>query len=128
MTLIGGALLGAALGAPAFLGWSGHWPWGLGLWLGEALGVGAFLWIRWSVRSALDPGMGTGSKNPWGLLGHSLARLLVLGLVFFWVLKNPAVSIWAVLSGYMLVQLLATVWQRWVFQGKKRSFTHERDS
>jgi hypothetical protein len=119
MTCTWGALLGAALIIPALVGLSGHWPWGLGLWLGEALGAGSVAWIRSSVRSALSPA--EGAKNPWGLLGHSLARLLVLGLVFFLVLKSPALSIWAVLLGYLLVQLPATLWQRWAFQGRKRS-------
>jgi len=114
-----GLLAGAALIVPALVGYSGHWPWGLGLWLGGGLGLGSIVWIRSSVRSALAPT--EGAKNPWGLLGHSLLRVLLLGLVFFLVLKTPALSIWAVLLGYMLVQLPATLWQRWAFQGRKRS-------
>ena len=118
MTWIWGALAGAALGVPALIGFAGHWPFGLGLWLGEVLGAGSFFWIRGSVRSALDPG--AGSKNPWGLMGHSLARLTVLGLVVFLVLKFSALSVWAVLWGYLLVQLPGPLWQRWDFHGRKR--------
>lgn len=113
-----GTFAGVALCVPALIGWDGHWPFGLGLWLGEAMGAGSFFWIHHTVHSALDPG--NVAKNPWGLLGHSVLRLGALGLVFFLVLKTPALSIWAVLLGYLLVQLPATLWQRGVFQGRKR--------
>ncbi|NTV53493.1 MAG: hypothetical protein HGA76_10855, partial [Candidatus Firestonebacteria bacterium] len=96
----------------------GHWSWGLGLWLGAALGAGALFWMRWSVRAALGPSGAAG--NPLGLLGHTLARILLIGLVFYWVLKKSALSVWAVLLGYTLFQLAAMLWQRWVLQGRKR--------
>jgi hypothetical protein len=118
MTWTWGALAGAALVAPALAGLAGFWPWGLGLWLGEALGAGSFWWIRASVRAALNPG--AGAQNPWGVLGHSLARVLVVGAVFFLVLKFSALSVWAVLLGYLLVQLPGSLWQRGLFQGRKR--------
>ncbi len=110
-------LLSVVAVVPALVGLTGHWNWGLGLWLGAGVGLGAFFWIRWSVRQTLTPN--AGNKNPFGLLGHSLARLATVGLIFFLVLKFPVLSIWAVLIGYTLIQLPTAVWQRVVATERK---------
>jgi hypothetical protein len=103
-------LTGAAILIPLLLGGLGYGSWAGGLGLGELLGLGSFFWIRWSVQKALTPDKS--GNNPFALLGHSLLRLSALGLVFFIVLKFPALSIWAALIGYTLIQLPAAVWQR----------------
>jgi len=87
--------------------WLGGEPrWALGLVCGEALGAASYLWIGFSLRRGLtrDP---TGLRRNWWW--HSLIRYAVLAGALYLALAWPAVTIWAVLAGYTLVQLPAAV-------------------
>jgi len=96
----------AAAALPAFF-YVQHMPsWALGAILGECLGAVHYVWVSATVRRGIQPARG--ADVAWFFM-HSIARLVVAGLVFFLALKWPAVNIWSVLAGFSLVLLPASL-------------------
>lgn len=84
----------------------GRYDWALGCLLGETLGLVSYIWIGLSVRRLLTA-TSQGARRP--LLIHSLGRYLMMGLALFFSVKQPGISVWAVIIGYSIIQLPAAV-------------------
>lgn len=80
--------------------------WALGLVFGEFLGAVSYIWIGLSLKRALTQDPKRLRRNWWW---HSSIRFALLGGALYLALVWPAVTIWAVLAGYTLVQLPAAV-------------------
>jgi hypothetical protein len=104
----------ATAAAAAVLGPAGVWlaglpAWAWGLWIGEALGLGLFIWIRRTVREAFQAEASRPAKKTLGW--HSTLRLILTTVVLIAVMKTPGVNLWGVVLGYTLVQVPALLWQ-----------------
>jgi len=101
--------LAVGLGGPACVYAAGNSAWALGLWIGQALGLGVFIWIRAAVRQAFAA---DAVRPPLRrLLWHGGLRVGVTAAVLIGVIQTPAIEIWAVILGYTLVQFPALWWQ-----------------
>lgn len=116
--LVWTGLIAAAAGPAGVYAWGGH-AWALGLWIGEALGLGIFIWIRRTVRlafAAADPGRPVKKTLLW----HSGLRTAVAAAVLIVVIQIPAIQIWGVVLGYTVVQIPALIWQVRMESRRKR--------
>ena len=84
----------------------GYPTWSLGLLAGILTGSSSFYWITKSVKHLL--GRQEKSKVVKGLIYHSGLRCLLIGLICWIAIKYPSLfSIWALLIGYTLTQVVA---------------------
>lgn len=105
----GAAGIAVGLLGPGLIWLGGERTWAASLWLGAAVGLASFLWIRLASRRLFAPGAEPHVPKTWWW--HSLLRLsLTAGLLFLSVsaLGLPAAG---VLAGFTVAQLTGAVSQ-----------------